>query len=270
MKVPKQTNRDTQKRNYVKVLYDTGLPPLGYSAKQTGELGTDGFRVAIMKNGKQVSPWHDISMSDGTSLVGDRLINMVMEIPKGTRAKLEMLKTEAGNPIAHDKTKSGEIRYMGYSPVLYNYGFIPQTWEDPNHINPDTNLGGDGDPIDIIDIGYRRREVGEVYRVKIVGSFALIDEGETDWKVLGISLDDPVCKSINSVEDIEKFKPGITHTLRDWYKNYKTADGKPQNSFAFQGDIKDQAYTLQVIEDAHQQWQKLSQDPTLAKKYHKN
>lgn len=165
---------------------------------------------------------------------------MVMEIPKGTRAKLEMQPEEKFNPIGHDTNKSGEIRYMGYSPVLYNYGFIPQTWEDPSHIHPDTKLGGDNDPLDIIDIGYRRREVGEVYRVKIVGSFALIDEGETDWKILGISLDDPSAKLINSVEDIETHKPGITHTLRDWYKKYKTADGKGENTFAFQAKIQDQ------------------------------
>lgn len=210
------------------------------TTKVTGALGTHEYRCALYKDGKQVSPWHDIPLSQGTSPQGDRLVNMVMEIPKGTRAKLEMQPEEQFNPIGHDKTKSGEIRYMGYSPVLYNYGFIPQTWEDPNHIHEDTKLGGDNDPLDIIDIGYRRREVGEVYRVKIVGSFALIDEGETDWKILGISLDDPACKLINTVEDIETHKPGITHTLRDWYKKYKTADGKPENTFAFQAKIQDQ------------------------------
>lgn len=193
-----------------------------------------------MKDGKPISAWHDVPMTQGVSPQGDRLINMVLEIPKGTRAKLEMAPEESGNPIAHDKTKADEIRYMKYAPVLYNYGFIPQTWEDPAHIHPDTKLGGDNDPLDIIDIGYRRREVGEVYRVKIVGCFGLIDEGETDWKVIGISLDDPVCKVINTVADIEKHKPGITYTLRDWYKKYKTADGKPENSFAFDSKIQDQ------------------------------
>lgn len=175
------------------------------------------------------------------------MVTMVMEIPKGTRAKLEMSPEEAGNPIKHDVNKKGELRYMGYSPVLYNYGFIPQTWEDPNFIHPDTKLGGDADPVDIIDIGYRRREVGEVYRVKIVGSFALIDEGETDWKVLGIALDDPAAKLINTVEDIEKHKPGIVFTLRDWYKKYKTADGKAENTIAFNGEIKDQVRPVSFL-----------------------
>lgn len=257
------------RRKYSGSMYDTGMAPLGFTTKQTGTLGTHEYRVTLMKDGKAVSAWHDVPLSQGVSPQGDRLINMVMEIPKGTRAKLEMVPTEANNPIAHDKTKSGEIRYMGYSPVLYNYGFIPQTWEDPSHVHPDTGLGGDNDPLDIIDIGYRRREVGEVYRVKIVGSFALIDEGETDWKILGISLDDPACKLINSVEDIEKHKPGISFTLRDWYRKYKTADGKPENTFAFKGEILDQEYTLKVIDDTHAQWKRIETDPELKKKYQK-
>ena len=187
-----------------------------------------------------MSPWHDVPLSQGVSPQGDRLVNMVMEIPKGTRAKLEMLLTEQGNPIAQDTTKSGDLRYMNYSPVLYNYGFIPQTWEDPEYVHPDTKLGGDNEPLDIIDIGYRRREVGEVYRVKIVGALAMIDQGETDWKILGIALDDPAAKLIQTVADIEKYKPGITFTLTDWYKKYKTVDGKPQNTLHFDGQIQDQ------------------------------
>lgn len=36
---------------------------------------------------------------------------------------------------------------------IWNYGAIPQTWEDPDHIDPNTNCRGDGDPIDVIEIG---------------------------------------------------------------------------------------------------------------------
>lgn len=269
------------------------------TTKQTGTLGSHDYRVALMKDGKKVSPWHDIPVSQGVSPQGDKLVTMVLEIPKGSRAKLEMVPEESGNPIAHDTNKAGEIRYMGYSPVLYNYGFIPQTWEDPSHVHPDTKLGGDNDPLDIIDIGYRRREVGEVYRVKVVGCFALIDEGETDWKVLGISLDDPACKLINSVADIETHKPGITFTLRDWYKKYKTADGKAENTFAFDSNIQDpvrpptpsplistpldllyrkltlssspfQEYTHKLIEDTHEQWKRIDSDSKLKSKFFKN
>lgn len=38
---------------------------------------------------------------------------------------------------------------------------------------------------------------GEVKQVKILGTVALIDEGETDWKVLCIDINDPLAKDMN-------------------------------------------------------------------------
>lgn len=237
------------------------------SRQSVGILGTPDWRLFITSKNKVISPWHDILFTNGTSLPGDRLINMVNEIPKGTRAKLEMSKSLAGNPILQDKDKLGELRFIKYAPVLYNYGFIPQTWEDPSIVDSRTNIQGDDDPLDIIDIGYRRREIGEVYRVKVVGSLALIDEGETDWKILAISLDDPCAKSIKTVEDIQKEKPGIINSISDWYKNYKIVDGKPQNNFAFNGKVQDATETWKVIDDCHLSWKKISKTPELSQKY---
>lgn len=38
---------------------------------------------------------------------------------------------------------------------------------------------------------------GEVKQVKILGTVALIDEGETDWKILCIDVNDPWAEKIN-------------------------------------------------------------------------
>ena len=38
---------------------------------------------------------------------------------------------------------------------------------------------------------------GEVKQVKIIGVMALIDEGETDWKVLAIDVKDPLASKMN-------------------------------------------------------------------------
>jgi hypothetical protein len=40
-------------------------------------------------------------------------------------------------------------RYYGIDPV-FNYGFFPQTWEDPNVKHSDADCLGDGDPIDVV------------------------------------------------------------------------------------------------------------------------
>ena len=48
--------------------------------------------------------------------------------------------------------------YHGY---MWNYGSIPQTWEDPNFIDPHTGVGGDNDPVDILEVG---RQTGLIQR----------------------------------------------------------------------------------------------------------
>lgn len=45
---------------------------------------------------------------------------------------------EAGNPIKQD-IKKGKLRFYPYN-INWNYGMLPQTWEDPSHTNED--LGG--------------------------------------------------------------------------------------------------------------------------------
>ena len=44
-----------------------------------------------------------------------------------------------------------------------------------------TMLQGDNDPTDVIDISSRTLQQG-VYKGKILGAYALIDDGELDWK----------------------------------------------------------------------------------------
>ena len=44
-----------------------------------------------------------------------------------------------------------------------------------------------------LQIGVR----GEVKQVKVLGTLALIDEGETDWKILAIDINDPKASEMN-------------------------------------------------------------------------
>ena len=51
-----------------------------------------------------------------------------------------------------------------------------------------TNCKGDGDPVDVCEIGSKVHQRGAIVRVKILGTLAMIDEGETDWKILAIGI----------------------------------------------------------------------------------
>lgn len=101
----------------------------------------------------------------------------------------------------------------------------------------------------------------------------MIDEGETDWKVIAINVEDPEANDFNSedawyftpaimvgsviqpiyfsvslfspsdIGDVQRLKPGYLEATVDWFRRYKVPDGKPENQFAFDGEFKDKVLT---------------------------
>jgi nucleosome-remodeling factor subunit len=65
-----------------------------------------------------------------------------------------------------------------------------------------------------------------VVQVKVLGTLALIDDGETDWKILAVDVTDPLADKLNDVADIQKLMPGFLEATVDWFKYYKVPDGK--------------------------------------------
>lgn len=64
--------------------------------------------------------------------------------------------------------------------------------------------------VDVVEIGESRRKIGEVLKVKPLAALAMIDEGELDWKIVAISLDDPKASLVNDIDDVEKHFPVCT------------------------------------------------------------
>ena len=91
--------------------------------------------------------------------------------------------------------------------------------------------------------GWRARQV---VRVKVLGCLAMIDDGETDWKVICIACDDPLAPKLNDIDDVDRVMPGTISVMREWFRNYKTVDGKPQNAFGMEEKAMNREYTLKV------------------------
>lgn len=224
----------------------------------SGEPLTTGFRINFQDNGKPISPWHDIPLKNG------EYFNYINEIPKFTKAKMEVGTQEAQNPIAQD-IKKGKLRdYCG--PIFWNYGCIPQTWEDPNVHNAEVNAKGDNDPLDVVEIGSAALATGQVAQIKVLGVLAMIDDGELDWKVIAIKADDPLAKDLEDIQDVERRLPGTVSGIREWFRWYKTPDGKPLNAFGFDEKALPRAKALEVIEETHHYWQALRSGQTAAGK----
>jgi inorganic pyrophosphatase len=68
---------------------------------------------------------------------------------------------------------------------------------------------------------------------------------------------------------VEKHLPGLIRATNEWFRIYKIPDGKPENVFAFNGEAKNKAYAMHVIEDTHEAWKRLIQGkiPNKADKY---
>ena len=70
---------------------------------------------------------------------------------------MEINLAETLNPMKQDTQDDGEVRFVSnvfpHKGYIWNYGALPQTWEDPEHIDSFTGQKGDGDPIDVCEIG---------------------------------------------------------------------------------------------------------------------
>jgi inorganic pyrophosphatase len=142
--------------------------------------------------------------------------------------------------------------------MLFNYGALPQTWENPNHTCAYTGKYGDDDPLDVIDIGDVQAVCGQVYKVHILGVLGLIDQDEMDWKIIAINVCDPICSYLHDIYDVETYKPGVLDAIRNWLRNYKIAEGKKKNSFAFNEEYQNTTFAKNIITHMHREWKKRS------------
>ncbi|CAG7925184.1 unnamed protein product [Penicillium olsonii] len=232
-------------------------PTMTYSVRKIGSPYTLEHRVFVEKDGVPVSPFHDIPLYANNE---QTILNMVVEIPRWTNAKQEISKDDFLNPIKQD-TKKGKLRFVRncfpHKGYLWNYGAFPRTWEDPNSVHPETKAKGDNDPLDVCEIGELVGYPGQVKQVKVLGVMALIDEEETDWKIIVIDVNDPLAPKLNDIEDVERHLPGLLRATNEWFRIYKIPDGKPENQFAFSGECKNRKYAEDVIRECSDAWEKL-------------
>jgi inorganic pyrophosphatase len=216
------------------------------------------FRYYFQRDGfGPVNPLHDIPLYADKD---KKILNMVCEIPRWTNAKLELKTSDPLAPIVQDM-KKGKKRYVHnvypYKGYIWNYGCFPQTWEDSNSVHMETGALGDGDPLDVCEIGRDAATVGQVIQVKVLGVLGMIDEGEMDWKVIVVNVRDPLASRMHDIDDLYRVLPGLLHATFSWFRTYKVPDGKPFNVFAFREQVQPALYAHEIITECHDSWKKL-------------
>jgi 3'-phosphoadenosine 5'-phosphosulfate synthase len=154
----------------------------------------DSSSTSSSSGGKFLSPWHDLPLKANDQ----GLYTFVVEIPMYETAKMEVSKEDVFNPIKQDTNKDGSPRYYTYGTPFFNYGLLPQTWEDPANCDA-ANHCGDNDPLDVMEVGSAPLAMGSAVGVKVLGSLELIDEGETDHKIVALRADDPDAAKISDM-----------------------------------------------------------------------
>ncbi|PNH10321.1 Inorganic pyrophosphatase 2, mitochondrial [Tetrabaena socialis] len=215
----------------------------GCRSRAYGKPGNFNFTVYCENSttGHNVSFWHEIPLDLATNPQDGAITFWVTnEIPRGTNAKIETVTTVPHNPMAQNVVATPavngttaaaappQIRFYRVGPSLVNYGGIPQTWEASDEADPLTGLPADNDPLDFIEIGAAPIPVGGVVRVKLLGALSLVDQGETDWKMVVINVKDPNATKWDDIIDVPAAK---RQQLYDFFRTYKVAEGKQANHF---------------------------------------
>src|SRR3954454_163353 len=155
-----------------------------------------------------VTPADYSAIPPGTDL--PRVVNVIVEIPKGRRSKFEV-----------DK-KTGLIRldrYL-YSSSHYpgDYGFIPQ------------RLAEDGAPLVVVVMVTEPTFSGCLIETRVVGLFRMKDKNANDFKVFGVPHSDPLFAEIQKLDDVP------AHFLREvehFFATYNQLEGAKVESLGW-------------------------------------
>ena len=129
--------------------------------------------------------------------VNGGLVNTVVEIPEGSRLKVEWDRQRAAFMLDRVEPK------IFAKPC--NYGFIPQTLDE------------DGDELDTLIICPEPLATGVWLEARIIGVLRFEDDGEVDDKVVVVPADNRDDDRINSLDDI----PQLVKQLEHHFTHYK-------------------------------------------------
>lgn len=140
------------------------------------------------------------------------IINVVVEIPKGSRNKYEFDK-QLG-VLRLDRVLYSSIHYPG------DYGFIPQSYYD------------DGDPLDVLVMVSEPSFPGCLIQARPIGLFRMTDRGQPDEKILAVPATDPLSRDYHDVTDIPQH---FLHEVAHFFAVYKDLEGVAVKTIGWEG-----------------------------------
>ena len=170
-----------------------------------------------------IHPWHDLPA--GTNPPED--INVVVEIPQGSRNKYEIDKTSGMFKL--DRVLYSAVHYPG------DYGLMPRTLSD------------DGDPLDVLVLVKESTFAGCVMACRPLGLLRMRDNGELDEKIIAVAARDPLRAGLFDIADLP------SHMLREiehFFQVYKDLEEKKTETRGYGNRVEAE----QVIDEARRRF----------------
>ncbi len=158
--------------------------------------------------------------------VSEKTFNAVIEIPAGTNKKYEYSPNQKEFVI---DMENGKDRIIDFLPYPANYGFIPSTLSK-------SDSGGDGDALDVLVIS-ETVATGTVLEILPIAILKLIDDGETDYKVIAVPQDKGkrIIRATTYAELVAEY-PKLLEIVALWFLNYNPKDSSSVDGW---GDEKE-------------------------------
>ena len=150
-------------------------------------------------------------------------ITVHIEIPMDSNIKYEYNRKKG--TIEVDRILRKNFRYPA------NYGYVEEA------------LDWDGDELDVLVYSSERFIPGSELKARIIGAMKMIDDGETDTKLIAVHSDDYRLEEIKTLNDIPKKWLKSVETFFSTYKNWKREGITQVNGF------EDQDYAIKEYEE---------------------
>lgn len=162
-------------------------------------------------------PWHGVDIGADSPDVITCFVEMV---PTDT-VKYEVDK--ASGYLIIDRPQ----KYSNVIPALY--GFIPQTYSDESvaeycmEKSGKVNICGDKDPLDICILTEKEISHGDILvRARPIGGFRMIDDNESDDKIVAVLSNDALYEHFNDISEIPEI---VINRLKHYFLTYKDLPG---------------------------------------------
>ena len=162
-----------------------------------------------------------------TGSIDDGTINVVIEIPMGSKLKVEWNRKQAIFEL--DRVEPGIFA----KPC--SYGFIPQTLDE------------DGDELDVLLVCDEPVSTGVTLQASIIGIMNFEDDGEMDHKVVVVPSDDR--HTGNAIKSLDDLPGQWIKQIEHHFNHYKDLKKPDSTKVLGWGDIEEAKKTIHECSD---------------------